>query len=68
MEVERISGVIERTLWVLIGAAVGAMVGFVAGRARLCPIPGCPMRARRIVSIVGWSVFGAAVAGYWVTR
>jgi len=49
-------------LTVLAGGVAGAAVGFFAGRARVCSVAGCNVKANMIASILGWAFFGAAVA------
>jgi uncharacterized YccA/Bax inhibitor family protein len=47
-----------------IGAAVGALGGWVIGRARACGSQACNVKASRVYSIVAGAFFGAAVAWY----
>jgi hypothetical protein len=58
----------HRLLIVLAGAVAGAAVGFLAARARVCSVAGCSVKTNLIVSMVGWAVFGAAVAYFLATR
>jgi hypothetical protein len=58
---------VETVLKVLFGAVTGGAVGFLAGRARLCSSDACRGRANMAASILGWAVFGAALA-WWAMR
>jgi hypothetical protein len=58
----------DRLLMALVGAVAGAAVGFLAARARVCSVAGCNVKANLIVSMIGWAVFGAAVAYVLATR
>lgn len=53
---------------VLLGAAIGAGLGVVLGRARLCSSTRCNVRANMAFSILAGALFGAAVAWWYVNR
>lgn len=57
-------------LWskLLVGALIGASLGALMGRARVCRSPHCHARLNMIASIVAGAVFGAAVAYYFANR
>ena len=45
-----------------LGAAVGAVLGFVAGRAKVCSSQQCRTRGHMVFTIVACAVAGAAMA------
>ncbi len=49
------------------GAMIGAVAGFLLGRARACSAKQCNLRVNMVFSIVGGAVFGAAVA-WWIVH
>jgi 7-keto-8-aminopelargonate synthetase-like enzyme len=53
---------------ILLGAALGAAGGLVAGRARVCSAEACRSRPNLIFSVIAGAVFGAAVAWYLIHR
>jgi len=50
----------------LLGAAVGAAVGFVLAKAQACSAETCNVKARMVFSLLAGAVFGAAVAWYFL--
>jgi len=57
-------------LWakIVAGAMVGAALGLLAGRARLCSSEACHARANVVASVVAGAVFGAAAAYYLLSK
>lgn len=53
---------------IMAGAFLGAAVGFLVGRARVCSSARCNVKANMILSVVAGAFFGAAVAWYYVTK
>lgn len=53
---------IETALRILLGATLGAIGGFVLGRARACSGGTCNVKANLAFSIVAGACFGGAVA------
>ena len=51
-------------LKLIVGASVGAVVGFVVSRAKGCSPAACNVRANTVYSIAAGAFFGAVVA--WV--
>jgi len=53
---------------IVAGALIGAAVGVLLGRARVCSSETCHARANMVLSVVAAAVFGAAVAYYFAGR
>jgi hypothetical protein len=47
----------------IVGAVIGAALGWLFGRAKVCSLPGCSARTNLAASVVAGAVFGAAI-GY----
>ena len=58
----------EIALRVIVGVAVGAGLGLLAGGIPTCSSGACSPRAARTYSLVAGAVFGAGVALYTVGR
>jgi hypothetical protein len=59
---------VEQAIKIIAGAVCGGLVGFLMSRVRACSSRACKARIHPIYSVVGWAVFGAAVAWYLVRR
>ena len=58
----------ETAIKLFVGAAVGALLGVLLGRARVCSARACNVKATMILSIVAGAIFGAAVAWWAMNR
>jgi len=52
----------------MLGAAVGALAGYLISRVRTCSDTKCNVRIRAAYSIIAGAVFGAAVAWWLIGR
>ena len=55
-------------LKILAGALIGGTLGLFLGRARVCSVEGCNVKANMILSILAGAVFGAAMGYYLAAR
>ena len=58
----------ELAIKIIAGACGGGAVGYLMSRVTACSRQGCKSRVPGVYSIVGWAVFGAAVAWYLARR
>lgn len=58
----------ETIIKVALGAALGAMGGFVIGRAKTCSGESCRVRASLVYSVVAGAIFGAAAMYAFLRR
>ena len=49
---------------VIAGALVGAAVGLLIGRTKVCSSQGCNVRTNRLATLLAATVLGAAVAAW----
>ncbi len=50
------------------GGIVGAILGYLLGRARVCSGPHCHARASTVATILGGAIFGAAMGYFLAVR
>ena len=48
---------------IIIGAGMGAAIGFTIGHFGRCSTGACPLTGNPVVSTIFWAVIGALVAG-----
>jgi len=58
----------ETAAGMVLGAAIGGVVGFLLARMRLCASGTCRTRANLIFTVLAGAFFGTAIAWYWMHR